>query len=66
MTRRVPKAGGNPRTLFHVCPMLLHEKLSHGNRRPVHRFVFTCPGKAEALVSLPPWSCSIQQQQEQH
>lgn len=53
MARRVPKAGGNPRNLFHVCPLLLHEKLCNGDGRPVHRFVFACTGKAEALVRRP-------------
>ena len=36
---------------FHVCPLLLHEKMGDGGDRPVHKFVFACPGRAAALVS---------------
>lgn len=41
----------NPLHSFHVCPLLLHEKLCDGGGRPVHKFVFACPGTAAALVS---------------
>lgn len=51
MTRRVLKTR-NPLDFFHVCPLLVHEKMCDGNGRPVHKFVFACPGKAEVLVSL--------------
>lgn len=34
-----------------MCPLLLHEKMGGSSGRPVHKFVFTCPGKAAALVS---------------
>lgn len=44
----------NPLDFFHVCPLLMHEKMCEGNGRPVHRFVLACPGKAVALVSLLP------------
>lgn len=50
MTRRVQKTR-NPLEFFHVCPLLLHDKLCDGNGRPVHRLVFACPGKAAAMVS---------------
>ena len=36
--------------LFHVCPLLLHEMMGGGTGRPVYKFVFSCPGKAGALV----------------
>lgn len=35
---------------FHVCPLLLHEKMGDGGDRPVYKFVFACPGRAAALV----------------
>lgn len=41
----------NPLDFFHVCPLLVHEKMCDGNGRAVHKFVFACPGKAQALVS---------------
>lgn len=41
----------NPLDFFHVCPLLHNEQMSDGGGRPVHKFVFACPGKAEALVS---------------
>ncbi|CAB1109757.1 unnamed protein product [Ectocarpus sp. CCAP 1310/34] len=48
-SRRVARTR-NPLHLFHVCPLLLHEKLCDGGGRPVHKFVFACPGTAAALV----------------
>lgn len=36
---------------FHVCPLLLHEMMGNGGDRPVHKFVFACPGRAAAMVS---------------
>jgi len=45
---------------FHVCPLLFREKMegvsSVGRgrasaKRPVYRYVFTCPGPAQAMVS---------------
>eukprot|EP00903_Cladosiphon_okamuranus_P012613 g11801.t1 len=50
VTRRVLKTR-NPLDFFHVCPLLLHEKMCEGNGRPVHKFVFACPEKAAGLVS---------------
>ena len=38
---------------FHVCPLLLHEKMGDGGDRPVYKFVFACPGRAAAMVSGP-------------
>eukprot|EP00752_Nemacystus_decipiens_P001683 g1633.t1 len=43
---------------FHVCPLLFREKLGAGSlgrgarstKRPVYRYVFSCPGQAKALV----------------
>lgn len=53
---------------FHVCPLLFREKMGpdgeigggNGGRRdalpnqlrPVYRYIFSCPGQAQALVSL--------------
>ncbi|CAN0044193.1 unnamed protein product, partial [Ectocarpus sp. 13 AM-2016] len=47
--RRVARTR-NPLHSFHVCPLLLHEKLCDGGGRPVHKFVFACPGTAAGLV----------------
>lgn len=41
----------NPLDFFHVCPLLLHEKMGGGEGRPVYKLVFACPGRAGALVS---------------
>lgn len=49
-TRRVWEKK-NPLDFFHVCPLLLHEKMGGGAGRPVHKLVFACPGRAGALVS---------------
>ncbi|CBN76583.1 delta-9 desaturase [Ectocarpus siliculosus] len=52
-TLRIPRRVArtrNPLHSFHVCPLLLHEKLCDGGGRPVHKFVFACPGTAAALV----------------
>lgn len=49
-TRRVWEKK-NPLDFFHVCPLLLHEKMGGGAGRPVYKLVFTCPGRAGALVS---------------
>ena len=38
---------------FHVCPLVLHEKMGEGGGRPVYKFVFACPGRARALVRAP-------------
>lgn len=44
---------------FHVCPLLFRERmgaasaLGRGNlrtARPVYRYIFSCPGQAQALV----------------
>ena len=40
----------NPHDSFHVCPLVLHERIGGGNGGPVYKFVFACPGKAAALV----------------
>lgn len=42
----------NPLDFFYVCPLMLHERITVGDDggRPVYRFVFSCPGKAGALV----------------
>ncbi|CAB1110613.1 unnamed protein product [Ectocarpus sp. CCAP 1310/34] len=53
-TLRVPRRVArtrNPLQSFHVCPLLLREKLCDGGGRPVQKFVFACPGTAAALVS---------------
>lgn len=49
-TRRVWEKK-NPLDFFHVCPLLLHEKMGGGAGRPVYKLVFACPGRAGALVS---------------
>lgn len=49
-TRKVRKKK-IPLDLFHVCPMLMHEKIGDCAGRPVYKFVFACPGRAGALVS---------------
>lgn len=48
-TRRVWEKK-NPLDFFHVCPLVLHEKMGGGAGRPVHKLVFACPGRAGALV----------------
>lgn len=40
-----------PLGFFHVCPLLMHEKMGDSADRPVYKFVFACPGRAGALVS---------------
>lgn len=49
-TRRVRKIK-NALDFFHVCPLLMHEKMGDSAGRPVYKFVFACPGRAGALVS---------------
>ncbi|CAM9174754.1 unnamed protein product, partial [Laminaria digitata] len=49
-TRRVWEKK-NPLDFFHVCPLVLHEKMGGGAGRPVHKLVFACPGRAGALVN---------------
>ena len=40
---------------FHVCPLLSRERMGAAchlpTARPVYRYIFLCPGRAEALVS---------------
>lgn len=47
------KVWGNKNLLdfFHVCPLLVHQKMGDGGNRPVYKFVFACPGRAAAMVS---------------
>lgn len=44
---------------FHVCPLLFREKMETSSgvnpdhtrsKRPVYRYIFSCPGQAQALV----------------
>ena len=46
---------------FHVCPLLFREKMLPSSRagpidspteRPVYRYIFSCPGQAQAMVRL--------------
>ena len=36
---------------FHVCPLVLHERMGGKDGKAVYKFVFACPGKAAELVS---------------
>ena len=55
-------SGRNLLELFHVCPLLFREKMEAScrpslggppnTRRSVYRYVFCCPGEAQALVSV--------------
>lgn len=44
---------------FHVCPLIFREKMETAggvdprnarSKRPVYRYIFSCPGQAQALV----------------
>lgn len=50
-TTRTLQKKKNALDFFHVCPLLMHEKMGDGAGRPVYKFVFACPGRARALVS---------------
>lgn len=61
------KVWGGPNLLerFHVCPLLLREKMEppdsirstrdSSSTRPVYRYIFSCPGQAQALVRETPY-----------
>ncbi|CAM9198778.1 unnamed protein product [Choristocarpus tenellus] len=47
----LPRKTSNKRilNLFHICPLLMRVRVDKSNR-PVYSYIFSCPGKAQALV----------------
>lgn len=62
--RRIARSPtGSKRLLeqFHVCPLLFREKMGVSSdigrgdlptTRPVYKYIFSCPGQAQALVRI--------------